>query len=169
MVFSNQPFHIHGAPTHLLPVYVADQRLVARVFLAHAASLRHVIFFARMKFRGFLHSFNPKGAAPSALFWFLICRELAFATIVKTTPYEITGFSFSGSMPRSLMAWSISLRSIFPSTKSSCRVARVMKRASTSKNSRSEARPSLRPKPSVPKEARRRGSHLLIMLGSVFR
>jgi hypothetical protein len=57
MVFSNQPFHIHGAPTHLLPVYVADQRLVARVFLAHPASLRHVIFFARMKFRGFLHGF----------------------------------------------------------------------------------------------------------------
>jgi hypothetical protein len=62
MVFSNQPFHIHGAPTHLLPVYVADQRLVARVFLAHAASLRHVIFFARMKFRGFPSRLRFKGA-----------------------------------------------------------------------------------------------------------
>src|SRR5207245_2906027 len=45
----------------LLPVYVADQRLVVRVFLAHAASLRHAILFARMKFRGFLHSFNDRG------------------------------------------------------------------------------------------------------------
>src|SRR5437879_12961581 len=57
MVFSNQPFHIHGAPTHLLPVYVPDQRLVARIFLAHAASLRYMIFFARPKFGRFLHSF----------------------------------------------------------------------------------------------------------------
>src|SRR5258708_29923138 len=64
MVLANQPLHIHGAPTHLLPVYVADQRLVARIFLAHAASLRYMIFFARHKFGRFLHSFTPKGAAP---------------------------------------------------------------------------------------------------------
>src|SRR5713101_7461720 len=57
MVLANQPLHIHGAPTHLLPVYVADQRLVARIFLAHAASLRYIIFFARHKFGRFLHSF----------------------------------------------------------------------------------------------------------------
>ncbi len=36
-----------------------------------------------------------------------------------------------------------------------------MNRASTSKKSRSEARPSLRPKPSVPSEARRRGTQLI--------
>src|SRR6266849_1099577 len=59
MVLANQPLHIHGAPTHLLPVYVADQRLVARIFLAHAASLRYMIFFARHKFGRFLHSFMP--------------------------------------------------------------------------------------------------------------
>jgi hypothetical protein len=32
--------------------------LVVRVFLAHAASLRHTSFFARLKFKGFLHSFK---------------------------------------------------------------------------------------------------------------
>src|SRR5260370_5171973 len=65
MVLANQPLHIHGAPTHLLPVYVADQRLVARIFLAHAASLRYMIFFARHKFGGFLHSFNRRLRHPA--------------------------------------------------------------------------------------------------------
>src|SRR5258708_22774410 len=60
MVLANQPLHIHGAPTHLLPVYVADQRLVARIFLAHAASLRYMIFFATHKFGRFLHSLDRK-------------------------------------------------------------------------------------------------------------
>ena len=41
-------------------------------------------------------------------------------------------------------------------------VASVMNRASTSKKSRSAARPSLRPNPSVPSAARRRGIHRLI-------
>jgi hypothetical protein len=31
--------------------------LAARIFLAHAASLRHTNFFARVKFVGFLHGF----------------------------------------------------------------------------------------------------------------
>src|SRR5258708_3721305 len=66
MVLANQPLHIHGAPTHLLPVYVADQRLVARIFLAHAASLRYMIFFARHKFGRFLHSFNRRERHPSS-------------------------------------------------------------------------------------------------------
>ncbi len=34
-----------------------DQRLVAHTFLAHAASLRQTFYFARLKFREFLHSF----------------------------------------------------------------------------------------------------------------
>src|SRR2546429_661887 len=68
MVFSNQPFHIHGAPTHLLPVYVADQRLVARIFLAHAASLRYMVFFARPKFGRFLHSFVLRVRSLTLLF-----------------------------------------------------------------------------------------------------
>ena len=60
MVFADQVFHIHGPPTHLLSVDVANQRLPAdRIFLAHAASLRQTSFFARWKFRGFLHAFNP--------------------------------------------------------------------------------------------------------------
>jgi len=54
-------------------------------------------------------------------------------------------------------------------TKSSCSVASVMKRESTSKKSRKEARPSLLPKPSVPSDASRRGIHLLIILGKVFK
>jgi len=35
-----------------------------QIFLAHAASLRQTSFFARWKFRGFLHSFEAKGGAP---------------------------------------------------------------------------------------------------------
>ncbi|HWO37868.1 MAG TPA: hypothetical protein VNO32_54540, partial [Candidatus Acidoferrum sp.] len=54
-----------GSPTHLLSVHVADQRtLVDRIFFAHAASLRQTAYFARLKFRGFLHSFKPKSAPP---------------------------------------------------------------------------------------------------------
>ena len=62
MVLANQTLHIHRAPAHLLSVYVADQRLLADgIFLAHAASLRQTSYFARLKFRGFLHSFKPQG------------------------------------------------------------------------------------------------------------
>src|ERR1700692_1696207 len=46
MVFADQVFYIHGPPTHLLSVHVANQRLLAdRIFLAHAASLRQTSFF----------------------------------------------------------------------------------------------------------------------------
>src|SRR3989442_1556535 len=82
---------------------------------------------------------------------------------------DMTGFGFSVLMPRSLMALSRTQRSILPSAKSSWSVASVIKRESTSKKSRNAARPSLRPKPSVPSEASRRGIHLLTILGSVFR
>ncbi|MGA7855574.1 MAG: hypothetical protein WCA15_19810, partial [Candidatus Acidiferrales bacterium] len=52
----------------LLSVYVANQRLLAdRIFLAHAASLRQTSFFARWKFGGFLHSFNPHVRQPRLL------------------------------------------------------------------------------------------------------
>jgi hypothetical protein len=60
MVFADEFLHIHGSPTHLLSVHVANQRLLAdRIFLAHAASLRQSFYFARCKFRGFFHSFSP--------------------------------------------------------------------------------------------------------------
>ena len=49
-----------------MSVHVANQRLFAdRIFLAHAARLRQTSFFARWKFRGFLHAFKPKSAAHS--------------------------------------------------------------------------------------------------------
>jgi hypothetical protein len=58
MVLADEVFYIHGSPTHLLSVYVANQRLLAdRIFLAHAANLRLTFYFARWKFGGFLHSF----------------------------------------------------------------------------------------------------------------
>jgi len=58
VVFADEVFHIHGSPTHLWAIPIADQRLFAdRIFLAHAASLRQTFYFARRKFRGFLHSF----------------------------------------------------------------------------------------------------------------
>jgi hypothetical protein len=47
--------------------------------------------------------------------------------------------------------------SITPSRARSPSVATTMNRASTSKNSRRDARPSLRPKPSVPSDVIRRG------------
>src|SRR2546427_3560036 len=51
--------------------------LVVRVFLAHAASVRHAILFARMKFRGFLHSF----------FMRVRVLTLFFARLVSTRPF----------------------------------------------------------------------------------
>ena len=48
-------------------------------------------------------------------------------------------------------------------------VARTMKRASTSKKSRSDGAASLRPKPSVPSDASCRGSQRSIASGSAFR
>src|ERR1700731_2794947 len=59
MLFPDQPFHVHRPPTHLLTVHVTNQRLlVGCIFCAHAASLRQTFYFARLKFRGFLHSFS---------------------------------------------------------------------------------------------------------------
>jgi hypothetical protein len=54
MVFADEVFYIHGPPTHLLSVYVANQRLLAdRIFLAHAASLRQTSFFQHGNSEGF--------------------------------------------------------------------------------------------------------------------
>jgi hypothetical protein len=45
-------------PSSSLWVYVADQRLLAeRIFLAHAASLRHTSLFASVNFETFIYSF----------------------------------------------------------------------------------------------------------------
>jgi hypothetical protein len=67
MVFADEVLHIHGSAAHRLSVHGAKQRLFAdRIFLAHAASLRQTSFFARWKFRGFLHSFFLKGAGLDA-------------------------------------------------------------------------------------------------------
>src|SRR5713226_4497644 len=46
--------------------------LAGDIFLAHAASLRHVDFFARLKFRGFLHSFNRRDRAPKLVLGFIV-------------------------------------------------------------------------------------------------
>jgi len=70
---------------------------------------------------------------------------------------------------KSLMAFCTTDDSIFPSRNNSYSVVSVINRASTSKKSRREARFSLRPKPSVPREARRRGVHRLIRFGSALR
>ena len=64
--------------------------------------------------------------------------------------HEIAGFFFSGSIPRSLMAFSTSLASICLSRASAESAPTATNRASTSKKSRSALRPSLRPNPSVP-------------------
>jgi hypothetical protein len=63
MIFADEVFYIHGPPTPLLSVHVANQRpLAGCIFLAHAgASLRQSFYFARLNFTGFLHSFNPLG------------------------------------------------------------------------------------------------------------
>ena len=51
MVFADEFLYIHGFPSHLLSVHVADQGLiVGDIFFAHAASLRHTFCFARGKF-----------------------------------------------------------------------------------------------------------------------
>src|SRR6202022_1974239 len=48
MILSDQPLHIHGPPTHLLPVDRTDQRLLARyIFLAHPPSIPSSILFSR--------------------------------------------------------------------------------------------------------------------------
>src|SRR5208337_4092481 len=58
MVVADQLLDIHCAPARLLTVHVANQRLFAGcIFLAHVASLRQTFYFARLKFREFLHSF----------------------------------------------------------------------------------------------------------------
>jgi hypothetical protein len=53
MVFADEVLYIHGSPTHLLSVHVADQGLlVGDIFFAHAASLRQAFYFARREFSG---------------------------------------------------------------------------------------------------------------------
>src|ERR1039457_1720168 len=65
MVLSNQLLHFHSTPTHLLPVYKSDQRsLQGRIFLAHAARVRHSFLFARPKWRVFSQLQNRKGRPP---------------------------------------------------------------------------------------------------------
>jgi hypothetical protein len=69
MVLTDQAFHVHRPPTHLLAIHVADQSLLAAgIFFAHAASLRQTFYFARPKFRGFLHSFKRRMGHPKAFF-----------------------------------------------------------------------------------------------------
>src|SRR5215469_13965836 len=82
---------------------------------------------------------------------------------------QVMGLGFAALMPSSLMAFSTTDFSILPSMDSSCSTANVINRESTPKKSRSPARPSLRPKPSVPSAASRRGFHLLTMLGNTFK
>jgi hypothetical protein len=53
MVFADEFLYIHGSPTHLLSVHVADQGLLVNdIFFAHAASLRQTFYFARWEFSG---------------------------------------------------------------------------------------------------------------------
>src|SRR6266849_2931955 len=87
----------------------------------------------------------------------------------KVSAQEAIGFGFRRLMSSSLIAFLTTADSILPSRRSSVNVARVMQRASPSKKSRRAARPSLRPNPSVPKEARRRGIHLATRLGKAFK
>jgi hypothetical protein len=79
MVFADEVLHIHGSAAHRLSVHGAKQRLFAdRIFLAHAASLRQTSFFARWKFRGFLHSFKLKRVPPgdsTAVVWVVWARS----------------------------------------------------------------------------------------------
>src|SRR5690349_25034220 len=112
---------------------------------------------------------GPRGKQARVARQCAVCHGRQSSDSVKQPNYEITGFGFSVLMPRSLIALSTTDFSILPSAYSSCSVASVMKRESTSKKSRKEARPSLRPNPSVPREARCRGIHLLTVFGSVFR
>jgi hypothetical protein len=61
VVLADEVLHIHGSPTHLLAVHVADQRLFTDgIFLAHAASLRQTFYFTTRKFGEFLHSFRTR-------------------------------------------------------------------------------------------------------------
>jgi hypothetical protein len=54
MVFADQVFYIHGPPTHLLSVHVANQRLLAdRIFLAHAAAYGRLLFLQDGNSEGF--------------------------------------------------------------------------------------------------------------------
>src|SRR6266568_3669471 len=112
---------------------------------------------------------SPRGKHAMVTGRCAVCHGRQSSDSVKQPNYEITGFGFSVLMPRSLMALSTEDFSILPSAYSSCSVASAMNRESTSKKSLSTERPSLRPKPSVPSEARRRGIHLLTILGSTFR
>jgi hypothetical protein len=74
MVFADEVFYIHGPPTYLLPVHVANQRLLAdRIFLAHAASLRRLLFCKMEIQRVFsqLQSILTRTAFPSRSFLWL--------------------------------------------------------------------------------------------------
>ena len=67
MLFADARFAIHGSPAQMLSVHLAKQRLFAdRIYLAQAARLRQTFFFARWKFRGYLHSLFLKGAGLAA-------------------------------------------------------------------------------------------------------
>ena len=71
-------------------------------------------------------------------------------------------------MPCSFMAFLRSASLYFPSLYNAYKVAVTICLASTSKKSRNSLRPSLRPKPSVPKVNKRFGNYLQIESGSVF-
>src|SRR5580692_5911547 len=96
-------------------------------------------------------------------------RSALGCAVVHIFSYVKSGFGLSRLISRSLTAFCTTSDSIFPSRNNSYSVASVMNRASTSKKSRSAGRPSLRPNPSVPSDARRRGVHRLMRLGSAFR
>jgi hypothetical protein len=53
MVFVDQSLHIHGSPTHLLPVDRSNQCLLAHIFSAHAPSIRGFPNFSRDDCGGF--------------------------------------------------------------------------------------------------------------------
>src|ERR1700747_2243982 len=90
MVFTDQPLGINGSLAHLLPVNLADQPLVARIFSAHAACLRVFSVFSRTKSERFLHSFLFNGGGSPAFFIrfspFVVPYALSplFATLTKT-------------------------------------------------------------------------------------
>src|SRR5713101_4000853 len=91
MVVADQSFHVHCPPTHLLPVHVADQRPVARVFLAHAASLLFFVQFSRTNLDGFLHSFVFKGAG--FLFPLSVDRERRWKSTRSRGARSMTNFT----------------------------------------------------------------------------
>src|SRR5437899_2882644 len=73
MVLTDQSFHVHRPPAHLLTVHVSNQPLlVALIFLAHAASLRHDTFFARMKCAGVSSQLHPAYGPPKLVLGLIV-------------------------------------------------------------------------------------------------